>query len=192
MGNVLMHREKTERGAAGNAAGEGGIEYLFREYHALVFRAAWRITGRVADAEDVLQTVFLRLVRRGADAGPVADAERFLRRAAVNAALDVLRARRVAREVPAESVAPLAAGSGGSPERAFSSGEIREWLRAALARLNPRAAEIFALRFFEGKENPEIAAAVGTTPGTVAVTLHRARQRLLDEFREWMGERHEA
>src|ERR1035438_7204198 len=37
------------------------LEQIFRENHALVFRAAYRITGNPNDAEDVLQTVFLRM-----------------------------------------------------------------------------------------------------------------------------------
>ena len=36
------------------------LEQIFRENHALVFRAAYRITANAGDAEDVLQTVFLR------------------------------------------------------------------------------------------------------------------------------------
>ena len=40
------------------------LETLFREHHGSVFRAAYRITGDPADAEDVLQTVFTRLLRR--------------------------------------------------------------------------------------------------------------------------------
>ena len=41
----------------------------------------------------------------------------------------------------------------------------------------PRIAEMFTLRFIEGKENPEIARLMNTTPGTVAVTLSRTRTR---------------
>jgi len=41
---------------------------LFRVHHGLVFRTAYRITGNAGDAEDVLQTVFLRLLRRGRNA----------------------------------------------------------------------------------------------------------------------------
>ena len=63
------------------------------------------------------------------------------------------------------------------------AGEIRAWLRRALARLSPREAQMFILRFFEGKENPEIARLLDTTPGTVAVTLSRTRSRLEKEFR---------
>ena len=40
------------------------FERMFQEYHGLVYRAAYRITGNAEDAEDVLQTLFLRLLRR--------------------------------------------------------------------------------------------------------------------------------
>ena len=42
------------------------IEGLFREHYLLVYRTAWVITGNPDDAEDVLQTIFLRLMRRTA------------------------------------------------------------------------------------------------------------------------------
>lgn len=190
MSEEQQQREAWEASQA--TAAEHEIERIFREHHAMVFRAAWRITGNAADAEDVLQTVFLRLVRRRPDAGPMLDPGSYLRRAAVNAALDVVRLRQAARTDAVDEVGPLAANEAGSPARLLSGSEIRGWLRAAVARLSPQAAEIFALRFFEGKENPEIAAELGTTPGTVAVTLHRARQRLLEEFKEWMGGRSES
>ena len=40
------------------------LEDLFREHNGAVYRAAYRITGNAMDAEDVLQTVFMRLLRR--------------------------------------------------------------------------------------------------------------------------------
>jgi RNA polymerase sigma factor (sigma-70 family) len=56
-----------------------------------------------------------------------------------------------------------------------------------VARLNPRIAQMFAMRFFEGKSNPEIAELLDTTPGTVAVTLSRTRDRLQEEYRAYQG-----
>ena len=72
---------------------------LFEEYNGLIFRTAYRITGNSADAEDVLQTIFLRLVRRDA-ADDLASEESYFRRAAVNASLDILRARKSDAQVP--------------------------------------------------------------------------------------------
>jgi RNA polymerase sigma-70 factor, ECF subfamily len=163
------------------------LERIFRENHSLVFRAALRITGNADDAEDVLQTVFLRMLRRNTSAEPVGNMASFLHRAAVNAALDLMRSRQNIRNIPLDELEPvLAEPAHRGPDRAQSSGEIREWLRGALARLNPRIAEMFALRFFEGKENPEIARLMNTTPGTVAVTISRTRDRLEKEFRAYV------
>ena len=114
------------------------LEEVFREHHAMVFRAAYRVTGNADDAEDVLQTVFLRLVKRDSGAEPVDNMASFLHRAAVNAALDLLRARQNIRSVPLDDMEPVLAESPHrGPDRLRNSGEIRDWLRGALARLNP-------------------------------------------------------
>jgi RNA polymerase sigma-70 factor, ECF subfamily len=167
---------------------EPDLERMFKEHHTLVFRAAYRVTGNADDAEDVMQTVFLRMMKREAGAEPIANLASFLHRSAVNAALDLIRQRQNIRHIPMDEMEPvLAEPAFRSPERAHASGEIREWLRGALARLNPRIAEMFSLRFFEGKDNPEIARLMNTTPGTVAVTLSRTRDRLQKELQAYMG-----
>jgi RNA polymerase sigma-70 factor (ECF subfamily) len=158
-----------------------GVERLFRAHHGMVFRTAYRITGNATDAEDVLQTIFLRLVGRDASAPPLENCESYLRRAAINAALDVVRARRTAETVPLADSLP---GHGGADQH-----ELRECLRRSLASLNPQAAEIFALRFFEGHSNLEIARMLAVSRVRVAVTLHRTRRRLQKEIRSFMGGR---
>lgn len=164
------------------------LERVFRENHGLVFRAAYRITGNADDAEDVLQTVFLRMVKRDPAAEPVGNIASFLHRAAVNAALDLMRARQNVRNVPLDTMEPvLAEPAHRNPDRVQDSSEVREWLRGALSRLNPRIAEMFMLRFFDGKENPEIAKLMNTTPGTVAVTISRTRDRLEKEYQAYLG-----
>ena len=74
---------------------ERELEALFREHHDRIFRAAYRITGSVVDAEDVLQTVFLRLSRRNVKEGINLEPNpaSYLHRAAVNASLDLMRQR---------------------------------------------------------------------------------------------------
>src|SRR5208282_6248326 len=114
------------------------LERTFRAHHGLVFGTAYRITGNAADAEDVLQTVFLRLAGRDRAAPRLENPESYLRRAAINAALDVLRARRAEESVPLDDSQP----DPGQPERS----DLRDFLRRSLARLSPEAAEVFALR----------------------------------------------
>jgi RNA polymerase sigma-70 factor (ECF subfamily) len=160
-----------------------GLESLFLQHQRRVFRAAYRITGSAQDAEDVLQTVFLRLARQGDDALALLNPASYLYRAAVNAALDLLRARRERQSLALDDarVAPAAAGE--RPDEAQEGEELRAWLRRALADLPPRAALVFALRHFEGQENVEIARALGISRVSVAVTLHRTRRRLQKQFR---------
>src|SRR5690348_8221885 len=159
---------------------------MFQSYHGLVFRTAYRITGNAADAEDVLQTVFLRLLRRDAASGAVEKQESYFRRAAVNVALDVVRSGKDARKVALDDVPPEILTSA---QMRTNSRELRDSLRRALARLNPREAEIFAMRFFEDQTNQEIAAALGMSQVHVAVIVHRTRGRLQKELRSYLGER---
>src|SRR4026207_1154760 len=70
------------------------FEELFREHYQLVYRTAYGITGRAEDAEDVLQTVFLKLVRRGSSPDFQKNPKGYLYRAAVNVSLDTLERRR--------------------------------------------------------------------------------------------------
>jgi RNA polymerase sigma factor (sigma-70 family) len=158
------------------------LEEIYRTHNASVLRAAFRITGSMADAEDVAQAVFLRLVRGDLDDKRIRDMGSYIRRAAVNSALDLLRSRSVQSQVPIED-GFLPAHSHDSPEQAQSSAELRRRLRQALAKLHPRTAEMFALRYLEGLDNPEVARIMQTSQAVVAVTLHRARSRLCKELR---------
>ena len=157
------------------------VEGLFQAHHRLVFRTAYRITGNSSDAEDVLQTVFLRLLGRDQPAEPLERSESYLRRAAINAALDVLRARRTEDRV-------LRDDSQADPSEVDQS-DLRDCLRRSLAGLNPVGAQIFALRFFEGYTNGEIARMLGMSQVRVAVAVHRARRQLQKEIRKYLGGR---
>src|ERR1035437_6675793 len=85
------------------------LEQIFREHHALVFRAAYRITANPTDAEDVLQTGFLRMLKRDTGAEPVGNMPSFLHRSAVNAALDLVRSRQNIRNIPLDELEPVLA-----------------------------------------------------------------------------------
>jgi RNA polymerase sigma-70 factor, ECF subfamily len=151
----------------------GEFDRVFRAHYGLVFRTAYRITGNVADAEDVSQTVFLRLFRREGQADVLENLENeesYLRRAAINAALDVIRSRQSDRTV---ELPDLPAEPAHDDPR-----ELRQALGRALAQLKPQPAEIFALRFLEGFSNPQIARMLGISRVLVAVIVHRTRQQL--------------
>src|SRR3954471_11405874 len=81
-----------------------GLEQIFLEHKELVYRAAYRVTGNASDAEDVLQTVFLRLLKHGHTFTGGDDAGRYLHRAGVNAALDIMRSRKSSGAVPLDDL----------------------------------------------------------------------------------------
>lgn len=148
---------------------------LARQYGPLVFKAAYRVLGDAALAEDVQQDVFLRLLEARPDA--VKSWPAYLTASAARAAIDVLRRqRRWWRLLPlwqmqAPSEAPSAEDAGMAREQA-------QRLRSALAGLPRREAQCFGLRYLQSLDIGEIAQALRMTENNVNVTLHRARRRL--------------
>jgi RNA polymerase sigma factor (sigma-70 family) len=156
---------------------------LFGMHHRRVLMAAYRITGSMADAEDVAQSVFLRLA--AGDEHTVSNVGSYLYRAAINGALDQLRRRQVAAAESLDSAADVKAqGRGSRPDSEVANGQLVAWLRSALGELSPRAAEMFTLRYVEELDNREIAALMRTSQAVVAVTLHQARAKLKKRLRE--------
>lgn len=164
------------------------LETLFQKHHDMVFRAAYRVTGDAADAEDVLQTVFLRLLQRSDKPDLSQGANTYFRRAAINAALDQIR-RRKSRGSVARAVYSITSPPPADEEKEEPGQEevLRGGLRDALARLKPRTAEMFVLRYLEGLSNQDVAATMGTSPTAVGVTLFRTRHRLRKELASLVG-----
>ena len=158
------------------------LSQLFAEHHRRVLLAAFRVTGSMADAEDVAQAVFLRLA--GSEVRPIDNAGSYLYRAAINGALDLLRRQKSAPAEPLELAGEASAGRGSSPEVNASNRELGASLRLAISELPVRAAEMFTLRYLEELGNREIATLMGTSQAVVAVTLHHARSRLKKRLRE--------
>ncbi|HZN08920.1 MAG TPA: sigma-70 family RNA polymerase sigma factor [Pyrinomonadaceae bacterium] len=170
----------------------GELESLFQAHHGRVFRTAQRITGSAADAEDVLQTVFLRLIKGQEEYDLSKNPEAYLSRAAINASLDLLRSRTRSKLVALDDVNTEALESGfRNPEMAHADKELQTLVRAAVARLGKTAGEMFVLRYYEGFDNKEIAGFLNTSPLVVGVVLHRARTKLRKEIGHYLEKHHE-
>lgn len=151
-----------------------GFAGLYERHSEAVFRAALRVLGRPADAEDVLQTVFLRVLSQRDQAEAAGRPTAYFRRAAVNAAVDLLRRRAVHSETAYDDQAPHAA-----VEPALL---LKEQLRRAIATLDRDDATLFLLRHVEGLSNQELADEFQIEKNNVAVRLHRIRLRLQAEM----------
>ena len=148
---------------------------LYECHYATVYRAAFHVTGNAADAEDVLQTVFLRILNREERSNWGQLSEAYFRRAAINAAIDILRRRISHAEVRLEETP--------SPLSAESPAFLKERLRHAIANLEQNDAILFLLRYVEGLSNGELSEMFGQDKNNIAVRLHRIRQTLQSEMK---------
>ena len=160
------------------------FEDLFEANYVLVYRTAYGVTGRVEDAEDVVQTVFLRLLQRDKPPDFLKNPKGYLYRAAVNQALTIVQTRQ--RRALSEASEELAATV---PARASSGAEeLHRKLYQAIAQLNPKAASMLILRYLHNYSDAEIAKLLGTSRGVIAVTLYRSRARLKKLLAASLGE----
>ena len=177
--------------ALDSAADASSLEAMFQRHHDRVFRTAYRVTGNAADAEDILQTVFLRLAR-GSQPSVLENPEGYFARAAINASLDLLRSRKRSKTVAVDDIddqQPVTAFAiDKNPATHHEDRELRRLIRAAVSRLGPTSAQMFALRYFEGHSNGEIARLMETSALVVGVTLHRARARLRKEIGQYLAD----
>ena len=110
----------------------------------------------------------------GGDVDEVSVPAAYFRRAAVNAAVDVLRRRELRGESAYDPDTPHVAVQ---PQL-----ELKERLRRALAILDREDATLFLLRHVEGLSIEELAATFEMEKNNVSVRLHRIRQRLQAEM----------
>ena len=158
------------------------FETIFKAHAQLMYRTAYGVLGTHHDAEDVVQTIFLKLVRQEFPPDLEKNPEAYLYRAAVNASLSTIRNRR--HEVLVESwhqfetPAPIDAGDHERHRRLYE----------AIAELKPEAAQIVILRYMHNKSDSEIARMFGVSRGTIALKLFRSRLKLRKLLRERPGD----
>ncbi len=144
---------------------------LYDRYGGMLFAVAFRLTGTVQDAEDVVQDVFLGLptaLHAYEDRGNL---EGWLKTLAVRASLMVLRTTKRRREMRLPDVSVLRARS------SESSPVDRVQLERTLGTLPQTQRRVFILRL-EGYSHPEIAQLLHITTSASKVYLHRARHTL--------------
>ena len=167
-----------------------GDDEAFRElverHSRAVFRVAYRVTGRVEDAEDVVQETFLRAYRQLDRFEARANFRTWLHRIATNCAVDLLRARpkREIAEEP-EGLERAASAAGGGPpaaERTVLGVQIRERIAGAMALLTEMERAAFTLRHFEGLAIDEISGMLGIKTSATKHSIFRAVRKMRREL----------
>lgn len=152
------------------------IDELALAHGRSVFAAAYRVLGDAGLAEDVQQSVFVRLLEKP----PRDDVEHwaaYLCAMATRAAIDELRRRQRWRRL-VERFRPGAEATEPLPPEVLDESMQASRLRRALGRLPRRQGQCFALRFLDGMSIDEIARSLAVSTNVVSVSLNRATHSL--------------
>lgn len=149
------------------------FEATFREHAPMIYRTAYSVTRTAQDAEDVVQTLFLGMLRRGIPDGLKENPRAYLYRAAVNLSINAVRLRN--RHVPITEADLTASDEQKPPE---TDADLQRRLARAIAQLNPRTVEVLILRYEHNYSDAEIAKLLGKSRGAISLMLYRARARL--------------
>ena len=158
------------------------FEATFRAHYARVARVIARVIRDPARSEELAVEVLWKLWRTPAAHGEQAGG--WLYRTAVRTGLNELRSRgRVQRHEQLAKATP----SGLNPEQAHAAAQQQEHVRAVLAALDPRQAELLLLRG-SGLSYAELAATLELNPASVGTLISRAQQAFRKEYIQRYGE----
>lgn len=177
------------------------LEILMERHAARVYRVAFGITRNDADAEEVVQDVFLSLFEKIAAFEERAALGTWLYRVATNTALLRRRGKRLELEVSLEDQLPtfrddghragersfLLADWSASVEDGLLSDETQALVRRAIDMLPPHYRAVVMLRDVEELSNEETAEILGEAVSSVKSRLHRARMALREQLTHLMS-----
>lgn len=170
----------------------GGDDEAFRllvERHTrAIYRAAYRITGNAADADDVVQETFLRAYRAIERYDARASFTTWIHRIAINGSLDLIdsRKRREGRHSAGEDLAAIAS-TAATPDRVVHGIEMQRAVASAMERLSGNERTAFVLRHFEGMPLEEIGQILGTQINATKNTVFRAVKKLREQLQPFTG-----
>lgn len=164
---------------------ERDFETIYENYSRLVYWAAYRVLSDKEATEDVMQNVFLSVLKNMDQVAQMPDAQLkgWLYRVSVNAALDVKR--RGGKEVLSDDpLGPDVADIGGTPEDEVVDTDTRAVIRSVLASMSDKFKEPLTMYYYSEMSVTEIADALGISEGTVKSRMARGRKLLAERLKE--------
>lgn len=163
-----------QRVLAGDTA---AFAHLVDRYQRIVYNAAYRITSNRQDAEDVTQTVFLKVYQNLRVYNPKYRFYSWMYRIAVNEALNHRSSRMRQAAAAIEDV-----GEPAARDRQYESVELEEQVQSAIYQLEPSDRALVVLRHFQGFSYEEIGYILDLPVRKVKSRLYTARQRLKERL----------
>lgn len=165
--------------------GEPIMELIFRRHYEAVCKAVFRIIPEQSTSEDLAQDVFYELWRRKDSLQITTSLGAYLRRAAVNKALNVLRGRKIRLEEDDQlGQVPSAEADA---QRMLEAEELQQLLSDSVASLPEKCRVIFVLSRFEHMSYGEIAAQLQIAPKTVENQISKALRLLRQALGHYLG-----
>ena len=149
---------------------ENDAEQIIRDHADMIYRMAFAHVRNRSDADDVMQEVFLRYIRRR----PVFESEEHCRRWFLRVTANVTKSMNNSAWM--RYIIPL-------EQEIFEEPEENR-LADALFRLPPKYRDVIHLHYYEGYKTEEIAEILGRKPATVRSQLARAREKLAELLKE--------
>jgi RNA polymerase sigma-70 factor (ECF subfamily) len=171
------------------AVSAGDVErfgVLFDRYHQRLFDFFYRLSGDSASSHDLVQDVFLRMLKARHTFGPNSEFKAWMYHIARTARIDRFRSERRASVVSEEG-----RNQPPWPDRIVEHKERLRLLQSALLELPEDKRELLILARFQEMKYEQIAALLGIEVGTVKVRVHRAISELRDVFERISGDRME-
>jgi RNA polymerase sigma factor (sigma-70 family) len=159
----------------------GALATLFERHHARVYRFCLRMTGDRQASEDLVQDVFMRMLKYRNSFDRAAPFEPWMFRIARNACADYWRSSaRNARKLHEYELDVAATAD--SAHHAAATEEQSDLLQRALLALPAERREVLLLSRFESRKYDEIAAILDCSVGAVKVRVHRAIKELREIY----------
>ncbi len=174
------------------------FDTLFRRYFAKVYRQATHLVGTAAEAEEVVQEVFLAVYEKSHTFRGESAFATWLYRLTANAALSRLRRRNRRQEIAMDDYLPQFREDGhhlvrpvvdwsSNVEQGLADAQVRHLLRQAIELLQPLDKAVLVLSDFEELPNRDIGIALGLTVPAVKARLHRSRLFLRGQLAVALG-----
>ncbi len=171
---------------------------LLRQHRQQVYNMAFDLTGDQAEAEDLVQDVFIKVFNALASFRGDAKPSTWLYRITVNAFIDRSRTKAFAASRQSEDFRDdrsyqsydLPEHGASNPESQTASGQIQQHISLALATLSPQQRAVFVMRHYQHLALKEIGQNLGISEGTVKSLLFRAIRKLqhaLSFYRKELG-----
>ena len=168
--------ERPDDGAGAIAAAKAGdlaaFESLMRQHERLVLGTAVRLLGKLEDAQDASQEVFLRLYRNLGKIGAVENVTGWLYRVTVNVCHDMTRKRPA--QVGVDEI-PELVDTGADRQQSATRAERQHALQMSLRFLSEKERAAMVLRDLEGLSTGEVARVLGSSEATVRSQISKAR-----------------